>query len=211
MRYGIFGGAFDPIHFGHLLLAESCLQQTPLDRIFFVPTGISPHRAGKEQYATSAAQRADMVELAIADCPEFSLSRYEIERAAPSYTVETLRFFREHLLHENDELFLLLGADMLHDLPNWREPEEVLRLALPLAVERPGSARVDFSPFVNLMSSDRSEMAQHLVVRMPQMDFSSSQIRATLAVGGRIRFQVPREVEGYIRTHQLYTRANSGK
>ncbi len=204
MRYGIYGGAFDPVHLGHLLLAESCLRQARLDRVVFVPTGVSPHRGGKDGYRASAEHRFNMVEAAIADCEEFLLSRFELDHDGPSYTVETLRYFKETFALVEPELFLLTGADMFNDLPRWREPAEILRLALPLAVERPGSPAPYYEGLASFVSGERLNLMRGLTVHMPQVDLSSSQIRAAAAAGESIRFQVPHCVEAYIHAHRLY-------
>lgn len=204
MRYGIYGGAFDPIHLGHLLLAEACRCQAGLDRVVFVPTGRSPHRAGKDDYRASPEDRFNMVETAIADCDEFLVSRVEIERDGPSYTVDTLRYFKETFTLVEPELFLLTGADMFNDIPNWRDPVEILRSALPLVVERPGSPAPYFEALASFVSAERLAVLRNLTIRMPQIELSSTAIRAAVAAGESIRFQVPHGVETYIRARRLY-------
>ncbi len=196
MRYGIYGGAFDPIHLGHLLLAETCLCQAKLDRVIFIPTGVSPHRAGKNSYQASAEDRFRMVGLALQGSDEFEVSRFEIDRPGPSFTVETLRHFAQ-TLETGSKLFLIMGADMFHDLPNWREPETICRLATLLIACRSGSAppRLD-DPELKMSTQS---------VQMPQIDLSSTQIRTAVAAGKSIRFQVPPSVAAYIASHGLYS------
>ena len=204
IRYGIYGGAFDPIHLGHLLLAESCLRQAKLDRIFFVPTGTSPHRVGKEDYWASAEDRFNMVESAIIGCEEFLVSRYEIDRHETSYTVETLQYFHRSFVLVEPQLFLLMGADMFNDLPNWYEAGEICKLALPLVVMRPESPPPYFAALGGIVSADRLEDIRHSAVTMPQIGISSTQIRGKIAAGESVRFQVPRSVEAYIDSRKLY-------
>ncbi len=189
MRYGIYGGAFDP---GHLLLAETCLRQAQLDRIIFVPSGVSPHVSGKDSYRASAEDRYNMVSLAIQDCEKFQVSRLELDRAGRSYTVDTLRFFVQNLEPSAGLIFLLMGADMFCDLPNWREPAEICRLAMPLVACRPGTE----------MPSTGEFHAQK--ISMPLTDISSTRIRAAVAAGESISAQVPLCVEQYIQSRGLY-------
>jgi len=204
VRYGIYGGAFDPIHIGHLLLAESCLRQAKLERVFFVPTGISPHRSGKETYRTSAEDRLNMIESAMIGYEEFLVSRYEIDRQETSYTIETLQYFHRTFALIEPKFFLLMGADMFNDLPNWHEASEICKLALPLVVTRPETPSPYFAGLSGIVSPDHLEEIRQSAVMMPQIGISSTQIRRNVAAEESIRFQVPRSVESYIASHQLY-------
>ena len=200
MRYGIFGGSFDPIHWGHLLLAETCLRKANLDRIIFVPSGCSPHRAKAKQ--TPGELRAEMIELAITGYEEFSVSRFEIEREKTSYTVETVRHFRDSLL--DAELFLLVGADMYYDLPHWYEVSEILKTVIPIGVYRPGTPPPHAEVFQDLVPPERLELFRRHVVQMPLIEISSTMIREAVAEGESVRFLMPRPVEALIRSHRLY-------
>jgi len=204
VRYGIYGGAFDPIHIGHLLLAESCLRQAKLDRVFFVPTGISPHRTGKENYHASTEDRINMIESAITGYDEFMLSRYEIDRQETSYTIETLQHFHRTFTLVEPQFFLLMGADMFNDLPNWHEAGEICKLALPLVVTRPETPSPYFAALGGIVAADRLEEIRQSAVVMPQIGISSTQIRHRIAADESVRFQVPRSVEAYIASRQLY-------
>ena len=204
VRYGIYGGAFDPLHLGHLLLAESCLRQAKLDRVLFVPTGTSPHRSGKETYRAPAEDRLNMVESAIIGYEEFLVSRYEVDRQETSYTVETLQHFHQSFALVEPQFFLLMGADMFNDLPNWYEASEICNLALPLVVVRPETPPPYFAALSSITSADRLDEIRQAAVSMPQIGISSTQIRNRVAAGESIRFQVPRSVESYIASHQLY-------
>jgi len=200
MRYGIYGGSFDPIHWGHLLLAETCLRKANLDRVIFVPSGSSPHQ--KKTNQTPGMLRAEMIELAIAGCDEFSVSRFEIEREQTSYTVETVRHFRDSLL--DTELFLLVGADMYYDLPHWFEAAEILKSVIPVGVYRPGGPPPHAEVFQNLVAHERLELFRRHIVKMPLIEISSTMIREAVADGESVRFLLPRPVEALIRSHRLY-------
>lgn len=200
MRYGIYGGSFDPVHYGHLLLAETCLREAELDRVIFVPSGKSPHKQTRE--LLSGELRVQMLEMAVAGTEEFLLNRFEIERDSVSYTVDTLRHFKETLL--DAELFLLVGADMYYDLPNWRCASELLEIAVPVGVHRPGSPPPHVEVLAELVDRDRMNLFREYIVQMPLVDFSATRIRNLCAAGKSIRFQTPRPVEAFIKSHGLY-------
>jgi len=200
MRLGVFGGSFDPVHYGHLLLAECCREQCRLERVWFVPAGVPPHKQGRA--IAPAQSRLAMLELAIAGHEQFAASDIEIEREGVDYSVDTLRHFHDRW--PEAELFLLVGADMLADLPNWREAAEVCRLALPVGVARPGAAAPLPDALAGLGPSERVEEIRRHQVAMPLVGFSSTEIRRRVAAGQSIRYQTPRAVEEYIKTHGLY-------
>ncbi|MDR1960356.1 MAG: nicotinate-nucleotide adenylyltransferase [Planctomycetaceae bacterium] len=200
MRYGIYGGSFDPVHYGHLLLAESGLCGAKLDRVIFVPTGVPPHK--QHQKHLPGEIRAEMLESAIAGIEEFLVSRFEIERDPPSYTVETLRHFRSKLL--DAELFLLVGADMYYDLPNWYCASEILQLAVPVGVHRPGYPPPHVEVLSGVTSSERLRIFRDYIVEMPLVDFSATKIRQNCSSGKSIRFQTPHVVENFIHSRHLY-------
>jgi len=202
MRLGIFGGTFDPVHYGHLLLAECCREQCRLDAVWFLPTAVPPHK--QQQEPTPAAQRIEMLELAIAGNPAFSVCRYEADRGAVNYTVDTLAHFREE--DPSRELFLLLGADMLADLPNWRSAARVCELALPVAVRRPGCGPIDFDCLRGIAVPERIELMRRHQVEMPEIGISSTELRCRVELGQSIRYRTPRAVDMYIETHGLYRR-----
>ncbi len=200
MRLGVFGGSFDPVHYGHLLLAESCREQLGLEKVLFVPAGQPPHK--RQRPLTPVEHRLAMLELAIGGEPGFEICRYEIERQEVSYTVETLRFLKGQL--PQADLFLLVGADMLNDLPNWREAAEICRLAIPVGVRRAGMPLPCLDSLRAIMEPSRFEKVVQLHVDMPQIELSASDIRARVAAGKSIRFRVPKAVEMYILQHGLY-------
>jgi nicotinate-nucleotide adenylyltransferase len=200
MRLGIFGGTFDPVHYGHLLLAECCREQCKLDAVWFLPAAMPPHKRGFEP--APAANRVDMLELAIGGHEAFSVCRHETERGGVNYTFETLEYLTKE--DPNRELFFLLGADMLNDLPNWRQPARILELALLAVVRRPGAGEPDFDKLASFASPERIARIRDCQVEMPEIGISSSEIRRRLAAGLSIRYRTPRAVEKYLETQGLY-------
>ena len=198
MRLGVFGGTFDPIHFGHLLLAERCREECRLDEVAFLPAGVPPHKQG--QVLTSGVARSEMLELAIAGQPRFRVDRRELSKVTPSFTVETLREF--HREQPQAELVFLMGADSLADFSQWREPQEILDLAEVAVVGRLGSATADLAYYRQLWGDRR--VAQISQVQIPHIEFSSREIRARVAARKSIRFMTPRAVECYIEDRGLY-------
>jgi nicotinate-nucleotide adenylyltransferase len=200
MRLGLFGGSFDPVHYGHLLLAECCREQCRLDEVWFVPAATPPHK--QTRALSPAAQRIEMLELATGGQPAFRVSRIEVERGGVSYTVDTLAALAAE--DPKRELFFLLGADSLEDLPNWREPARICQLATPVVVRRPGASAVDFDVLAGLAPPDRLAEFRRYQVEMPLVDLSSSEIRRRVAAAESIRYRTPRAVETYIQSHGLY-------
>ncbi|MBN2474364.1 MAG: nicotinate-nucleotide adenylyltransferase [Pirellulales bacterium] len=203
MRLGLFGGTFDPIHYGHLLLAECCREQARLDEVWFLPTAVPPHKQGQE--LTSAEVRIEMLDLAIAGHAAFSVCRYEADRGGVNFTVDTLSHFREEC--PEDDLFFLLGADMLHDLPTWREAARVCELATPIVVCRPGTGELDFDCLARIATAGQIERVRLHQVAMPEIGISGTELRRRAAVGESLRYQTPRAVQKYIETHGLYCAA----
>ncbi len=200
MRLGLFGGSFDPVHYGHLVLAESCREQCGLDRVWFIPAAAPPHKLQRE--LSSPAHRVEMLRLAIGGHEGFELSTVEIDRGGVSYTIDTIREIRRQQPHA--ELYLLMGADSLVDLPLWRHPGEICREAIPVAVRRAGSPEPDFSLLNGVADDRRLEDVKRCQVEMPLVGFSSSEIRQRVQQGLSIRYHTPRAVEKYIETHSLY-------
>ncbi|MFT5325329.1 MAG: nicotinate-nucleotide adenylyltransferase [Planctomycetaceae bacterium] len=195
MRLGIFGGAFDPVHNGHLLLAEQCREQCRLDEVWFVPTNIPPHKdAGS---LSPDADRVEMLKLATAGRPEFVVSEIELKRDEVSWTVDTLRQLREE--RPEDELFFLIGADSLRDFPSWKEPEEISQLATVVAINR-GEASLE--ELTAGLGSQLSESVQ--LVAMPGISISATDLRRRVSDGKSIRYLVPRAVEEFILAQKLY-------
>jgi nicotinate-nucleotide adenylyltransferase len=195
MRLGLFGGTFDPIHIGHLILAEQCREACGLDRVWFVVAGAPPHKQGDR---TPLAHRLEMVRLAIAGHQAFEVSDLEARRPGPHYSVDTLKAV--HRDRPGDELFFLIGADSLVDLPTWRDPAGIARLATIVVVNRPGMEEVDPAALADLGPGSKPLQS----VTIPPIGIASKDLRRRLAEGKSIRYMVPRGVEAYIEAQGLY-------
>jgi nicotinate-nucleotide adenylyltransferase len=200
MRIGIFGGTFDPIHMGHLILAEQCRDQAKLDQVWFMPAAHPPH---KSNYTlTRFEQRCEMIELATAGHAAFRVERIEKELPPPSYTAETLTQLRAR--HTADEFFLLMGSDGLPDLPGWYEPRRVIEQAGLVVVPRPGVMLWTAERLALALGVDTSAVRLRFVA-CPMIEIASRELRRAMADGMSIRYMVPRAVEEYIRDRKLYT------
>jgi len=197
MRLGVFGGTFDPIHHGHLVAAEEVRGRLNLDKVLFVPAGLPPHQLDLDISPTR--HRIAMLKLAIDSNPGFALSRVDVDRHGPCYTVDTLALL--HAEYGPDaELFFIMGMDSLADLLIWRSPERIIRLARIVVVGRPG-----FQADVDELDKVLPGAAQRItIVDTPLIEVSSSDIRMRVREGLPIRYQVPEAVEAYIREHGLY-------
>lgn len=203
-KLGVFGGTFDPIHLAHLIVAEQAREQLELDALILLPAAIPPHKQRRE--ITDGKHRLEMARLAVAGNPAFDVSDLELRREGVSYTVDTLRWLHEQ--HPDDELFLLLGADSLSDLPNWYRPDEIRRLATLAVAGRPRSPSIE-SPHSHHSPTSPGDSSNARVIDIPLMDISSTEIRNRVASRRSIRYMVPAAVEAYIAAHGLY-RANGG-
>jgi nicotinate-nucleotide adenylyltransferase len=212
-RLGIMGGTFDPIHTGHLLAAEGARWHVKLDEVVFVPTG-QPWQ--KPVVVADPEDRYRMTELAIASNPAFSVSRVELDQPGPTYTVETLRRLRAGL-PDGGRLFLILGADVILQLPSWKDPGEVIALAELVAVSRPGydlgglqaalAATLQESAAGAAGAGERGPVPRLHTVPIPQLAISSTDVRTRVAAGVPIRYLTPDPVVDYIAEHGLYRAA----
>lgn len=200
MRLGLYGGSFDPVHYGHLLLAECCRETLALDEVWLIPAARPPHK--QSRVLAPEKQRYEMLELALAGHEQLRASKLELDRGGVSYTVDTLLSVRE--LAPGAELFLLMGADSLADLPTWREPRRICELSLPAVVRRGGSAEPDFEALRGVISDERLTAMRAAQVQMPLIELSSTDLRQRAASGRSLRFRTPRAVEKYIETQRLY-------
>ena len=201
MRIGLFGGTFDPVHMGHLILAEQCRDQAGLDEVWFLPSYHPPHKA--TSVITRFEQRCDMLELATAGHPAFRINRIERELPPPSYTAETLTELRRR--HPEHEFALLMGSDQLPDLPLWYEPVRVIEQASLVVVPRPG---VMLWTAERLARALRVEVAAVRLrfVACPMIEIASRELRRAIGDGMSVRYLVPRAVEEYVRERKLYQR-----
>lgn len=200
MRLGVFGGTFDPVHLGHLILAEQCREQARLDQLLFIPSARPPHKMS--QVLTPFERRVDMLNLAISGQPAFRVDEMERDRPGPSYTVETLALLKKR--QADAELFLVLGGDSLNDLPYWYEPLRIVELATLLIVARPGSPSLSVETCRQMLKCAEDFPLRIQMISCPLIDVASRDLRQRLAEGKTIRYMVPRAVEVYIREKKLY-------
>ncbi|HAS81627.1 MAG TPA: nicotinic acid mononucleotide adenylyltransferase [Verrucomicrobia bacterium] len=196
-RYGIFGGSFNPIHIGHLLLAQTALEWFDLDRVLFMPCAVQPHK--EPGLLAPAAVRKTMIEAAIEDHPAFELLDIELQRGGVSYSVDSLRTIREKM--PRAELFFMIGADTLLDLYAWKDIDKVLALCRFAVFARPG---VVVRPDDIKLADPWPETLLKGLCFIRQLDISSSDIRHRVAEGLNIRYLVPPQVEMIISEHHLY-------
>jgi len=196
MDIGILGGTFDPIHIGHLVIAEEARIKLGFSEVLFVPAG-QPWRK-LDRNITPAAHRVEMVRRAIADNPHFKFSTLEVERPGPSYTVDTLTMLRKQLGSEAS-LFFILGRDTLAELPLWKEPKKLGQLCRLVVAPRLGSKDLK-----HLETEIPGLLEKIIQLDMSLIGISSAEIRQRIAQGLSVRYLVPAEVEKYITEHQIY-------
>lgn len=195
-RVAIFGGTFDPVHIGHLAIAEDARVALNVDRVIFVPAAQQPFKVGMRTAA--APDRLAMIRLAIQDNPAFEVSDLEIERGGTSYTVDTLDALTGR--DPDGEYMLIVGADAALGIPRWHEPERVIRLARFAVVQRPG---VVFD-LATLTAALPSIAGRLVMIEGPAFDISASEIRERIRAHRPIRYHVPPSVWAYLREHPVY-------
>jgi nicotinate-nucleotide adenylyltransferase len=198
VKVGVLGGTFDPIHHGHLVAAEEVRWKLSLDRVLFVPAGQPPHKLG--QTVSPVSDRVAMVALAIAGNAGFALSRVDVDRPGPSYSVDMLAALQGQL-GPGAELFFIIGLDSLADLLTWHEPSRLVQHFRIVAVTRPGYDWYDLASLEPAIPQARERIT---IVSVPALDIAASDLRRRFAEGRPIRYQVPEGVEEYIRARRLY-------
>jgi nicotinate-nucleotide adenylyltransferase len=196
MRLGIFGGSFDPVHNGHIALAQACQHQEGLDEVWFMPTAVQPLKQ-QGPHATDV-QRLEMLRLATLPEPSWRVSTLEIDRGGLSYTVDTLRQIGEEI--PEAVLFFLMGADAVQDVPHWREPHVIFSLATPLVVHRAGEPEPDLEMLRTFCAANKHPQR----IEMPDVEVSSSEIRRRVSTGASIDGLLLPSVEAYIAADGLY-------
>ncbi|MEW6287449.1 MAG: nicotinate-nucleotide adenylyltransferase [Chloroflexota bacterium] len=197
IQIGLFGGTFDPPHLGHLILASEACDQLNLDRILWVLTPDPPHK--QHQDITPVEHRLAMVQLAIQDNPAFELSRVELERPGPHYTVDTVRQIAQH--YPNADITPIIGSDSLRDLPTWNRPRELLQACHWVGVmHRPGEQE-DLEELERQLPGIRSKVHY---VDAPLLEIASREIRSRIAEGRPFRYYLHPAVYEYILDHHLY-------
>lgn len=189
-RLGIYGGTFDPVHTGHLIMAEEAVERLRLDRLVFLPAGRPAHK--RDRSITAAAHRIAMLRLAIRGNPRFAVSTHEAARDGVTYTVQSLQWFAGR---EDADLFFLMGQDSLEEFRTWREPERILALARLAVVPRGDGDRPSLEAAVR---------RRVVFLKPPRIEIASSEIRRRLGRGRSVRYWLPEPVLAYIRRHGLY-------
>ncbi len=187
-RIGILGGTFNPLHIGHLAIAEVAQEQMDLDQVIFVPAAQPPHK--RIVHLASAQDRLEMVRLSIKNNPKFALSDYEVKKGGKSYTIDTVKYFRQ-TLGDEAKLFFILGGDAAAELKTWRQLDDIMRHVSFVVVNRPGH-------------DDCAADIPHHSISMPGLDIASSYIRRRIQQGKSIKYLVPDEVFRYIEKHHIY-------
>lgn len=198
LRVGIYGGAFAPIHIGHVAAAKAFMEQMWLDVLFVIPTGNSPHK--EMSGGASDADRLEMCRRAFAGVEGVIVSDLEMRRQGKSYTVDTLR----ELAAPDSRLFLLCGTDMILTLDKWRDPDEIFKLAYPVYIRREADEALD-AELIAKVTEYRNRYGKNVVrINAPAIEVSSSQVRESIAKGVDISHLVPRAVAEYIAEKGLY-------
>lgn len=197
-RVGVLGGTFDPVHLGHLILAQEALVHLALERVLLVPAG-GPWRKA-DRSVTPAVHRLAMVRLAVAQDPRLGVCTLEVDRGGPSYTADTLAQLRQEW-GSAVELFFIMGADALLDLPHWHQPQRIIALAHLAVAQRPGWPALSSDELEKLVPGLSAKV---VFVPMPTIDVSASELRQRARRGLPLRYLVPPPVEDYIQRHRLY-------
>lgn len=195
-KIGLFGGTFDPVHYGHISLANRVLNEFSLDEIIFIPSGNPPHKA--EKNVTEKQHRFNMVQLAVSDSPQFSVSDYELNNDRLNYSYITISHFKEE--NPKDEIYFIVGGDSFRDFPSWKNYRTLISLCAFIVVPRPGVAPAGY--FKNFHGDEAPPRVFFLSGF--SCGISSTSIRRLLADGGIIKGLVPQSVEQYIKTNNLY-------
>lgn len=196
-RIGIFGGTFNPIHIGHLILAEEACFRLSLDRVYLAPVGDPPHK--RDQQVVPIEHRLTMTELAVADSDRLWVSRIDADRPGPHYTNDTVHLLRQQV-GADTELFFLMGMDSLRDLPTWRQPQWLIQACMLVVLTR-HDIDIDWSYLEEALPGVRQRV---ILLDMPELEIASHTLRDRVRSGAPICHQVPRQVEVYIAKHQLY-------
>lgn len=197
-KVGILGGTFNPIHYGHLLLAESARDRLSLDKIIFIPTGTNPHKVLKGDI--EAEDRYNMTKIAINNNKYFDISRIEIERKGYSYTIDTLEEMQRH--YNYDDYYFITGADIIFEIDTWKKANNLLKKIKIVTTFRPGYMQENLDQRIK----ELKELYEAKIYKLhtPEMDISSSEIRSRIKHGYSIKYLLPEEIERYIVDKKLY-------
>jgi len=198
-RIGVFGGSFDPVHTGHLTIAQDAVEQLELDRLIFVPAAVPPHK--KDVKLAEGRHRFEMLQLATEGNLSFEVSDMELQRGGVSYTFDTITQIQFE--HPGAELFFIVGLDSLVELHCWRNVDELLELCTVVPFARGGEDPARVAAKIQLSEPWKTRLMERLI-RIHEIEISASEVRMRLAEGLSIRYLVPPEVEMYIAEHHLY-------
>jgi len=193
LKVGIIGGTFDPVHLGHLICADFVRNNKKLDKIIFLPAAVPPHKTDKK--ISQNKYRLAMLRLALKDNPYFEISEYEIRKGGISYTIDTIQHLKQNS-SDDVEYFLIIGADNLLDLENWKKPDTLLREVQVLVLRRPG---------IDLTAAEQGFIQRVTFIDSPVIEISSSDIRRRIKEHTLIKYLVPKNVEKYIYKKGMYT------
>jgi nicotinate-nucleotide adenylyltransferase len=197
----LYGGSFNPIHNGHLIVVRSAAEQLDVSRIVLIPSAAPPHKNNAQ--LAGAEDRLEMVRLAIADEPGFEVSDVEIRRTGPSYTILTVEEYRREL-GPDAPLYWLIGADTLPELHTWYRVAELVELCRIVTAARPGYERPDLSSLQGCLSSAQIQRLSEGILTTPRIDISATEIRRRAREGRSIRYLLPESVRGWVRRRDLY-------
>lgn len=197
-KYGIMGGTFDPIHYGHLVIANEVLSKYELDKIIFVPTGNPPHKSSAG--LTTSYHRYMMTQFATMTHPYFDVSDYEVNQEGISYTVDTVKEF--HKKYSDTKFYFITGTDAVLDLPNWKDTEVILDICTFIAVNRPGYVNNRLEEKIS--DIEKKYHGEIFIVNAPQLQISSTDIRRRIYMDRPIKYLLPETVEQYILKNNLY-------
>ena len=198
-RIAIMGGTFDPIHFGHLIAAETVREKYNLDKVIFLPSGNPPHK--DKRRVTSKEDRYNMVQMATASNQYFDVSRMEIDRDGYTYTIDTIREFVS-VSSKGTNIYFITGADAVYDILTWKDADELLSVCRFIAVTRPGYNKKELEEEINTIKSNHK--CNINILEIPDIAISSTDIRQRVMKGSFIKYLVPEHVEAYIRKHAIY-------
>lgn len=202
-RIGLYGGSFDPIHFGHLISARCIAEQIGLDRVILIPSARPPHKQG--QAITDPKHRLAMTRLAVEGDPLFEVSEVELHRAGPSYTFDTVQQFQS-VLGASADLFWIIGADSLPELPSWYRIGDLVQRVSIITARRPGFPSPDIAPLAAVVGEAYAQRLLTQCCVTPEIDISSTAIRSRAVLERPIRYLVPEGVASYILNEGLYRR-----
>ena len=193
-KIGIMGGTFDPIHVGHLMIAEAVWDEYKLEKVLFIPSANPPH---KPDVMTSARHRFNMTLLATCSNPHFEVSSIEMDRTGPSYTIDTIKALKK-IYGDDTDFYFIIGADCIHELPSWHKIDELLKICKFIATKRP-SYKLDLSIIAKEFSDYNIQLLE-----TPELEISSTDIRQRIKKGYSIQYITTEQVQQYIRKEELY-------